>query len=147
MAELSYVPIGEFDRVRDLSVSTATQTALFATLARINTLYMIARAGSGHIGSSFSSLDIVSWLYLNELRLDERDEARDIYFSSKGHDAPALYAVLTATGRLPFEYVHKLRRLDGLPGHPDISIPYIETNTGSLGMGISKAKGMAFAEK
>lgn len=147
MAELSYVPIGEFDRVRNLSVAPAARTALFATLARINTLYMITRAGSGHIGSSFSSLDIVSWLYLNELRLDERDKARDIYFSSKGHDAPALYAVLTATGRLPFEYVHKLRRLDGLPGHPDISIPFIETNTGSLGMGISKAKGMAFANR
>ncbi|MCI0400607.1 MAG: transketolase [Gammaproteobacteria bacterium] len=147
MAELSYVPILEFDRVRDLSVAPAVRTAIFATLARINTLYMITRAGSGHIGSSFSSLDIVSWLYLNELCLNGHDGAGDIYFSSKGHDVPGLYAVLTATGRLPFEYVHKLRRLDGLPGHPDISIPYIETNTGSLGMGISKAKGMAFANR
>ena len=33
---------------------------LFAQMARFNTLYMIARADSGHIGSSFSSLDLVS---------------------------------------------------------------------------------------
>lgn len=147
MAELSFVPLGEFTRVRGLPVSPAVRAETFATLARINTLYMIMRAGSGHIGSSFSSLDIVSWLYLNELRLDSRDNSGDIYFSSKGHDVPGLYAVLTAMGRLPYDYVHRFRQLDGLPGHPDINTPYIETNTGSLGMGISKAKGMAFANR
>jgi transketolase len=41
----------------------------------------------------------------------------------------------------------KLRRLSGLPGHPDVATPNIVTNTGSLGMGISKAKGMAFADR
>ncbi|MDQ3621888.1 MAG: transketolase, partial [Verrucomicrobiota bacterium] len=77
--------------MRNLPVSPEERASLFATCCRINALYMIARAGSGHIGSSFSSLDIVSWLYLNELHLD--DEARaGIYFSSKGHDAPAFYA-------------------------------------------------------
>ena len=39
----------------------------FADIARFNTLYMIMRAGSGHIGSSFSAMDIVSWLYAEEM--------------------------------------------------------------------------------
>ena len=123
---------------------------MFADLCRINALYMITRAGSGHIGTSFSCLDIVSWLFLNELRLprpDDQTQPRDSYFSSKGHDAPALYAVLIALGLLPFDLLHMLRRQHGLPGHPDVSTPFIETNTGSLGMGISKAKGMIQANR
>jgi len=105
----------------------------------------VARAGSGHLGSSFSSLDIVSWLYLNELGRGEN--RADLYFSSKGHDAPGLYAVLVATGVLPFDRIHTLRRLGGLPGHPDIATPGVVTNTGPLGMGISKAKGMILANR
>jgi len=114
---------------------------LFATLARINALYMIASAGSGHIGSTFSCMDVLSWLYLNEMA------PQDAYFSSKGHDVPALYSVLIGLGRLDFELVHQLRRLNGLPGHPDVATPGIVANTGSLGMGVSKAKGMVEANR
>nr|WP_246801760.1 transketolase C-terminal domain-containing protein [Rhizobium leguminosarum] len=110
-------------------------------MCRLNALYMIARAGSGHIGSSFSSLDIVSWLLLEEMTGD------DVYFSSKGHDAPGYYAALIGAGTLDFELTHKLRQIDGLPGHPDIGTPGMVTNTGSLGMGVSKAKGMAIANR
>ena len=109
---------------------------------------MIAGAWSGHIGTSFSSLDVMSWLFLNELRdLDQGPEACDIFFSSKGHDAPALYAVLIGLGLLPPNSLYQLRRLHGLPGHPHVETPYIQANTGSLGMGISKAKGMALANR
>ncbi len=138
---LLYVPAQEFTRIRRLTTDPVQSTALFAALCRINTLYMIARAGSGHIGSSFSSLDIVSWLYLQELGEDGR------FFSSKGHDVPGLYAVLIGLGRLPFESLHTLRRLGGLPGHPDVGTPGMVTNTGPLGMGISKAKGMVQANR
>ncbi|MEO8682968.1 MAG: transketolase C-terminal domain-containing protein, partial [Vicinamibacterales bacterium] len=71
----------------------------------------------------------------------------DVYFSSKGHDAPALYSLLIATERLGFDLLPKLRQLNGLPGHPDVATPFIATNTGSLGMGISKAYGMARANR
>ena len=88
---LYYVPYNEFERIRELPLSPVEKTGLFAALCRINTLYMIARAGSGHIGSSFSSMDIMSWLQLNELRSSsgDSDAPCDIFFSSKGHDAPA----------------------------------------------------------
>jgi transketolase len=146
--ELRFVPVGEFVRVREAQAPAAARARAFASLARINTLSMIAGAWSGHIGTSFSSLEIMSWLFLNELRdLDQGDDACDIFFSSKGHDAPALYAVLIGMGLLPAESLYQLRRLHGLPGHPHVETPYIQANTGSLGMGISKAKGMALANR
>lgn len=82
--KLEYVPYIEFQRVLKIDGSAIERTQLFATLCRINTLYMIKCAGSGHIGSSFSAMDIVSWLYLNELSLEPENDDVDIYFSSKG---------------------------------------------------------------
>lgn len=145
--ELYYADRKEFDRIRSLNAEAKVRTAIFSDMARLNALYMIARAGSGHIGSSFSSMDVVAWLHLNEMQSNEDGSARDLYFSSKGHDAPGLYAVMIALGKLPQEMVHKLRQADGLPGHPDVRTPNMVTNTGALGMGISKAKGMAFAHR
>ncbi len=138
---LYYLPYSEFERIRALDMPREQRAAIFADMCRLNALYMIARAGSGHIGSSFSSLDIVSWLLLEEMQDD------DVYFSSKGHDAPGYYSALIGMGKLDFELKHKLRKIDGLPGHPDIGTPGIVTNTGSLGMGISKAKGMVLANR
>jgi transketolase len=146
MADLAYVPERELGRILSLQAERLIRARAFAAACRINALYMIARAGSGHIGSSFSSLDLVSWLHLHELR-EHGGPGPDTFFSSKGHDVPALYAVLIALGRLPFDRLHTLRRLDGLPGHPDIGTEGIATNSGPLGMGISKAKGMVRAAR
>ena len=146
--ELRFVPVSEFARVVTANADPVSKAAAFAALARINTLYMIAGAWSGHIGTSFSSLEIMSWLFLNELRdLDKGADACDVFFSSKGHDAPALYSVLLGLGLLSADKLHQLRRIGGLPGHPHVETPYIQANTGSLGMGISKAKGMALANR
>ena len=149
MSPLVFVPVPEFDRVRQLNTDSFARAALFADLCRLNTLSMIAYAGSGHIGSSFSALDIVTWLFLSEMRgrNGAATEAADIFFSSKGHDAPGLYAAMIACGQLPADNFKKLRRLGGLPGHPDVGTAHMVSNTGSLGMGISKAKGMAFADR
>src|SRR5687768_5783999 len=146
--DLQFVPVTEFQRLLDAKMGAVARARAFAALARINTLYMIAGAWSGHIGTSFSSLEIMSWLFLNELRdLDKGPAACDVFFSSKGHDAPALYNVLIGLGLLPADKLHQLRRLHGLPGHPHVETPFITANTGSLGMGISKAKGMALANR
>jgi transketolase len=124
------------------------RAALLADICRLNTLYMIMQAGSGHIGSSFSSMDLITWLWTEELvKPNSGGPGADTYFSSKGHDAPALYSLLIALGKLDFDLLHRLRRLGGLPGHPDIETPFIATNTGSLGMGISKAYGMMRARR
>ncbi len=141
MNSLYYIGSSEFQRILNHTFSSHGKTHILSTMARINALYMIARAGSGHIGSSFSSMDIFSSLYHEIL------EENDIFFSSKGHDAPGLYSVLIGLGRLPFDNIHMLRRLNGLPGHPDVGTPGMVTNTGSLGMGVSKAKGLARANR
>ena len=145
---LSFVPREAFAAVREGIGDPAARAGVLADLCRINTLYMIMQAGSGHIGSSFSSTDLITWLWTEDLR-DPNGSApdADVYFSSKGHDAPALYSLLIATGRLGFDLLPKLRQLNGLPGHPDVSTPFIAANTGSLGMGISKAYGMARANR
>jgi transketolase len=140
---LLQIPVSTFDNLLAKEIDSSV-ISIFSNLCRINALYMIAKAGSGHIGSSFSSMDIMSYIFLKEI-YDKEDPA--IFFSSKGHDAPALYSVLIGIRRLDYSLINKLRRKDGLPGHPDIKTPNIVTNTGSLGMGISKAKGMIKANR
>jgi transketolase len=142
--KMYHVPFEEFRRLLDTKIDINLQVSLFAYFCRINALYMIAKAGSGHIGSSFSSMEIMSWVYLNEFQNTDPD---NIFFSSKGHDSPALYSILIGLGVIEFSMLGKLRRINGLPGHPDVATDGIITNTGSLGMGISKAKGMIFANK
>ena len=150
MIEIKLIPEKEFKRVRAADIEKNTKLQLLADMCRANAIATVKRAGSGHLGSSFSSLDIVTALYFAEMNIAEvgiSHPDRDIYFSSKGHDAPGHYAVLYAMGFISEEQFINLRRHGGTHGHPDVSIAGIEANSGSLGMGISKAKGMAWAKK
>lgn len=149
MNRVSYIPFSEISRIQNELSDPFLRAGVLSNLFRINTLYMIMKAGSGHIGTSFSSLDIMAWLWTREMENPNEPEKNpsDIFFSSKGHDAPALYSLMIGLGKLDFEYIHTLRRLGGLPGHPDVGTPSIPTNTGSLGTGISKARGMALANR
>ena len=65
--ELYFIRRSEFERIRGLNAAKSEITALFADMARLNALYMIATAGSGHIGSSFSSMDLFAHLQLHEI--------------------------------------------------------------------------------
>ncbi|MBW2581377.1 MAG: 1-deoxy-D-xylulose-5-phosphate synthase, partial [Deltaproteobacteria bacterium] len=150
MLEIKLIPEEEFQRVRAADIKKYDKLGLLADMCRANALATVKRAGSGHLGSSFSSLDIVTFLYFSEMNTVEvgiSHPDRDIYFSSKGHDAPGHYAVFFALGIVPAEQFINLRRIGGTHGHPDVSVPGMEANSGSLGMGISKAKGMAVAKK
>ncbi len=150
MGDFQFIPQAEFNRVHNSKLAQRERLTLLSEMNRANTLVLVKRAGSGHLGSSFSSLDIVTLLYydlLNIRSLGVEHPERDIYYSSKGHDAPAQYAVLHSLGILSAEQVLNLRRLDGVHGHPERITPGMEANTGSLGMGISKGKGIALAKK
>lgn len=150
MLTLNFIPVEEFRRVRQAPLDRTQRLELLADMCRLNTICAVKRAGSGHLGSSFSAMDLVVWLYergMNTLGLGIDHPDRDIYFSSKGHDVPGLYSVLCSHGILPLSKLLELRRLGGLDGHPDVGIPGIEANSGSLGMGISKARGMAWAKR
>lgn len=109
-------------------------------------------AGSGHPGGSLSAADILTYLYFHEMNVDARnpgDPERDRFVLSKGHAAPALYAVLAVKGYFPEEELRSLRKIGGmLQGHPDMrNTPGVDMSTGSLGQGISAACGMAAAAK
>lgn len=143
---LLWFPRREFTRICAGIPDPHDRVRAFAALSRMNTLYMIGKAGSGHLGSSFSAADIVSWLLLEEMNRPGAADG-DVYFSSKGHDAPGLYASLIGLGLLDENLLHRLRRLGGLPGHPDVDTPQMPFNTGSLGMGVSKAKGLILADR
>ena len=128
MVDIRLIPIAEFQLVRQAPLDAYTRLELIADMCRANTLAEVKRAGSGHLGSSFSSLDIVTWLYYQEMNtievgVDSPD--RDVYFSSKCHDVPGLYAVLYSLGVLPEEKFMRLRRLGGTYGHPVVSLPGI----------------------
>lgn len=146
---LRYVPLKEIKRIREKVADKFLRAKILADVFRINSLYMIRYTGSGHPGSTFSCMDIMTWLWTGEMTNPNEKGAKDgdIFFSSKGHDVPALYALLIGFEKLPWSMMQKLRRLGGLGGHPDVGTPYIATNTGSLGMGISKARGMAKAKR
>lgn len=147
--KMRLIPQKEFDRLKKANLEKNDQLELIADMCRLNTLFAVKKAGSGHLGSSFSAMDIVVYLlhhYLNLKDVGPDDLNRDIYFSSKGHDVPGHYSVLHSLGIVSEEKLMQLRRLGGLDGHPDVKIPGIEANTGSLGMGISKGRGMLFAK-
>ena len=109
-------------------------------------------AKSGHPGGSLSAADILTYLYFEEMRVnpdDPRWGKRDRFVLSKGHAAPALYAVLALRGFFPFEELATLRHIGSrLQGHPNmLDTPGVDMTTGSLGQGVSAAVGMALASK
>ncbi len=129
-------------------------TALKQTAARVRlgALRGVHAAKSGHPGGSLSVADILTYLYFEEMRVDPtrpKWEDRDRLVLSKGHTAPALYAVLAEKGFFPSDELDGLRNIDSfLQGHPDMKgTPGIDMSTGSLGMGVSAACGMALAAK
>ena len=123
-----------------------------ARQVRLDILEEIYRASSGHPGGSLSCADILTYLYFREMNVRPDMplwEDRDRFVLSKGHAAPALYAVLAEKGYFDKANLKKLRQIDGiLQGHPDMhTTPGVDISTGSLGIGLSNACGMAKAAK
>lgn len=119
---------------------------------RLDILEAVHAAKSGHPGGSLSIADVMTYLYFEEMNVDPKDPQkadRDRLVLSKGHTAPALYAALAEKGYFPREELAKLRQVDSfLQGHPDMKhTPGVDMTTGSLGLGISAACGMALAAK
>ena len=110
---------------------------------RLDILEMTTLAGSGHLSSSFSAVEILTALFFGGiLRYRPADPwwpKRDRFIMSKGHAAPLLYAVLAHAGYFDREQLWRLRQLDSpLQGHPiQGMLPGVEATTGSLGQGLS----------
>ena len=123
-----------------------------AAQIRLGALEAVHAAASGHPGGSLSIADIMAYLYFEEMNVKADDPKwadRDRFVLSKGHTAPALYATLALKGFFSADELKKLRQVDSfLQGHPDMKgTPGVDMSTGSLGLGISTACGMALAAK
>ena len=118
---------------------------------RIDVLKMLTAAGSGHTGGSLSCVEIILSLYGYKLRHNPKRPNwpdRDRFVLSKGHGCPTLYAILAHFGYFPKKDLMGLRKFGSLlQGHPQLGLPGLESSTGSLGMGLSIANGMALAAR
>ena len=126
--------------------------AIKAYQGRLLAVEAVYTAKSGHPGGSMSCMDALATLYFNEMNIDPKDPdwaERDRFVLSKGHCAPALYAILALRGFFPTEDLKLLRSINAhLSGHPDMKyVPGVDMSTGSLGQGLSTAVGMALAAK
>ncbi len=119
---------------------------------RRDIISMTAGAGSGHPGGSLSAVEMLVALYFDVMNIDPKnpkDPQRDCLAMSKGHAAPALYAVLGERGYFDTAEFANFRQLHSiLQGHPDAKkCPGVDVSTGSLGQGVSIAVGMALGAK
>lgn len=131
---------------------TKKQLQIKACMVRMGVIEGVFNAKSGHPGGSLSVADILTYLYFDHMNVDPKnpkDENRDRFVLSKGHTAPALYAVLANKGFFPVSEIKNLRKPGAmLQGHPSMNrTPGVDMSTGSLGQGISTAVGMALAGK
>lgn len=120
--------------------------------ARRNIVKAVHGAKSGHPGGSLSIADTLTYLYFEKMNIDPKNpkwKDRDRFVLSKGHTAPALYAILAAKGFFDKSELLKLRQVGAmLQGHPDMKgTPGVDMSTGSLGQGISATVGMALSAK
>ncbi len=140
---MSREPVSASARIRAL--------ARKARWLRRTVLDMTLRAGAGHIAPSFSCAEILVSLYYELLRVNPekpRWDGRDRFILSKGQAAVALYAVLADLGFFPVSELKTFTQAGSrLGGHTEDTIPGVEAFTGSLGMGLSIACGMALAAK
>lgn len=139
---------------RDMRIDTSTWTATLDERSkhlRRRIVRVLERGGRGHVGGSFSPVEILRVLFDSVLRYDPRNPKwpeRDRFILSKGHGCIALYVLLQEKGFFPEEELWKFCKFDGiLGGHPDPKVPGIEISTGSLGHGLPVAVGMAAAAK
>lgn len=120
---------------------------------RKDVLQMVYEEQSGHIGGSLSMVETLTVLYFYAMRYDPKnpkDPKRDRFVLSKGHTAPGLYATLAEAGFFPRErLLDSFRGVNSmLQGHPDMKkTPGVDMTSGSLGIGLSAASGMALGGK
>ncbi|MBF0488747.1 MAG: transketolase [Nitrospirae bacterium] len=109
---------------------------------------MCVKAGTGHVTSSLSSVDIMVALYYGGILKYDTDNpqwnARDRFILSKGQASPLLYAVLADTGFFELSELDRFAQLDGMFGvHLQWDVPGVELTSGSLGHGFGVAAGIA----
>ena len=139
------VEVGEISHLDDIQLVKEKIRSIRRSILEMT------HVGGGHLGSSLSCLEIVASLYFIKMRhsaFRPQWKGRDRFILSKGHAAPALYAILAEAGYFPKEELITLRAINSrLQGHPDLRTPGVDAPSGSLGQGLSIGIGMALAAR
>ncbi|MCG3137720.1 MAG: Transketolase 2 [Phycisphaerae bacterium] len=123
---------------------------------------MTTQSGAGHPSSALSLSHLVTTLFFEHLRFDPDNPwhpQADRLVLSEGHAVPIVYAVYadmqgrvgtspSNSHRLSITDLNGLREFESvLDGHPNPAegFPFFDAATGSLGMGLSVAAGVAWA--
>lgn len=119
---------------------------------RKDVIEMVYRSKAGHIGGDLSVMDALTVLFFKEMNVSPEnvgDVDRDRFVLSKAHCADALYCVLGRKGY--FDEKEAIETFSEFGsryiGHPNMDVPGVEINGGSLGHGLSVSVGMAIAGK
>ncbi|MEM3350592.1 MAG: transketolase [Saccharolobus sp.] len=127
-----------------ISLEELNKLRRIAERARRNVIKMLFYDQTIHVGSSLSSIEILTTLVFRYIKSDSTLVNKDWLILSKGHAAPALYAVLAEKGYIKEEELWRIQDVSGiLQGHPETFIPGIDMSTGSLGQGLSFGIGVA----
>ncbi len=133
-----------------LSKMTTAELEAVARKLRFKLVEMSHTAGTAHLGSALSCVDILVaafWKYVRTNPAEPSNPFRDRFILSKGHAASALYATLAARGFFPQEWLDSYAT-HGSPLAEQPSpgcAPGVELATGSLGHGLPVGSGMALA--
>lgn len=124
------------------------EVQILSAKTRLEIFKTFNKLGYGHLGGSFSIVELLSVLYTSQMKIDPKNpewDERDRLVLSKGHAGPALYSTLANLGYFPVEELRTLNEGGtNLPSHPDrLKTIGVDATTGSLGQGISVAGGMA----
>ncbi len=121
-----------------------------SNIYRLKILDLIYKSQKGHIGGSYSIVDLLSYLYLSDSLDHSKKKSINPYVDnicilSKGHCAIAQYVILEDLKFLKKNELEKFN-LNGskLGEHPDLRINGININSGSLGHILSYSTGICY---
>ncbi len=118
---------------------------------RLQVLDSVYKAGKGHLGGTYSSIELLVALYygkiLNFKSKDSKWINRDRFILSKGHACLALYAIFLDLKMISKKIYDSYGKSGGLGGQLDTNTSGVDFNTGSLGHSIGVGAGMALAAK
>ncbi len=135
-----------------MSIPDLDTVAELARQLRVDSIRCSTEAGSGHPTSSLSAADLLAVLTTRHLRYDWRQPKlanNDHLVFSKGHCSPLIYSLFRAVGVVDEdELIYGYRKFGSrLQGHPTPILPWVDMATGSLGLGITGAVGIALAAR
>lgn len=134
--------------IEQINGNSESDLQRLAAIHRINCLAGLKSASHGWLGACFSSIDILTCIYHHYIKdpLLPITQRASLHLS-KGHAAMAQYAILAAMGCFPLDDLLTYKQLHGLPAHCDRDVAGVDSDSGSLGQGLSKAIGIAIANQ